>query len=104
MLNTIFRDNHIAKRLDIYAHLLGISDVLWEHVTVPNTCALNKCEACAEHPKYSDYEGYQKDERRRYFARSEASNKRIFKGSDTKVQYCDRQTIQMRIALQAIPA
>jgi hypothetical protein len=29
-LNSIFRNKEISKRLDIYAHLLGIADVIWD--------------------------------------------------------------------------
>ena len=29
MLNSMFRNNQISKRVDIVAHLLGISDALW---------------------------------------------------------------------------
>lgn len=29
MLNLMFRNRTISKRLDIFAHLLGISDALW---------------------------------------------------------------------------
>lgn len=70
MLNTIFRDASISKRLDIYAHLLGVSDALWEYLRIPNKCELTMCKACSEKSQYQDYDDYYKDERRRYFQKS----------------------------------
>ena len=75
---------------------------MWEHVNVPNMCAINECTACADKPKYNTYEEYYQEERKRYFAKSEASNKRIFKSSDRKVHYCDRKTVKMGLALQHV--
>ena len=45
-LNSLFRNGIIAKRLDIIAHTLGISDALWEDVAIPSKCEIKGCQVC----------------------------------------------------------
>jgi len=94
-INSLFRNKTIAKRLDIYAHLLGISDVLWDDVLTPNKCTLRGCKVCLEETKYEDYEEYVRDIKGRLFAKNENMHGRIFPSAKI-IKFCDRKTIHMR--------
>ena len=55
MLNSMFRNDIIMKRLDIFAHLLGISDALWEDIATPNRCEMKGCQICMEESIYGSF-------------------------------------------------
>ena len=101
-INRLFRNQTIAKRLDIYAHLLGMADVLWDDVLTPNKCSLRGCKVCLLDTKYENYEDYVRDMKARLFAKNESMHGRIF-SSSKKIKFCDRKTIHMIEALQKIP-
>ena len=70
-LNSIFRNGIISKRLDIIAHILNISDVLWQDIAVPNKCELKGCEVCIEEIVYNTYDDYINDQKKRFFNKNE---------------------------------
>ena len=102
MLNSLFRSKSISKRLDIYSHLLGMCDTLWQYLRVPNSCIINSCMLCVEKPTYKLFADYYKDQRQRFFAKSEASRVKIFQSEIKRVTFCDRRTIKMGQAVQEV--
>lgn len=87
----------MAKRVDIFAHLLGASELLWAFLIPHRPCSA--CKKCT--PLLSPHD-YRQEQRHRLIRRQELSQKRIFQNQGAS-RFCQRKTVEASLELGRLP-